>query len=432
MRNLLIRVSIRLADKIRTNQKIAENITQFLLSCCSVFPDSYIKLKIYDFFLRFNFQDKRSLSVLYKAINLSRKFCHRLIQSINNHGTIIRSIIVKKYISPAEKGVLIVSFESELMKLAALPSLEKVQKKYHIVFLPSWQPFYSMAFYLYLSKTKEPLWIMPSSARDKELCATLGSIVQPLPFQASSWVNADFYKHDNVKKNIDVIMIANFSSYKRHWKLFEILKDLPPCSKVVIAGRPLQRRTEEVLLKEAEAFGARDRFELVKNPSDEMLLDYLFRAKLFCAMSHKEGSYIAIAEALLAGTPVGMFEDAIIGSKDYINSNTGILFTNKEPLSRQIVNFLQKAGRLDPSEWARENISAQVNGDKLNDIMKQICLAKGGEWTTDLAGFYCKNFNFHYSDPDNINIFSGEYIALEYSVGLKIEQPSHIGQGIIL
>ena len=60
-------------------------------------------------------------------------------------------------------------------------------------------------------------------------------------------------------------------------------------------------------------------------------------AKIFLALSAKEGSYISIAESLFSGTPVGVYRDAVIGSKDYINEHTGTLLDSREPLAPQTV-----------------------------------------------------------------------------------------------
>jgi len=62
---------------------------------------------------------------------------------------LIRSIILKPCMSASERGVILVSFETELAKLAGLASLSELERRYAIVFLPTWQPFYSPALFAF-------------------------------------------------------------------------------------------------------------------------------------------------------------------------------------------------------------------------------------------------------------------------------------------
>lgn len=418
-------IKIKLKNYIRNQQGIIALLARLALRTDALIFDLLKKLRLYDFYLRFNPRTAKVPAVLQKAVATSAKIWNQSVAK--QPEKLIRSIILKKYVSKKEKGFLLISFESELLKLANNLHLSEIEKQYEIAFLPTWQPFFSVPLYCFLSKIKLPFWIMASSAKDANLCPSVGPLCKALPFQASSWIDSNSFPDVPEKKDIDIIMLANFMEYKRHWLLFEALRDLPKNLKVILIGQGIGLRTREVLMDEAELFGVIGRFDLIENPSNETIQRLLGQARLFCALSAKEGSNIAVAESLLAGTSVGIYVNAIIGSKDYINPSNGILFNDFEKLSVQIERFLNSSVELvRPAEiqrWARGNISAQVNNTKLNTIVRNTNLSKGCIWTQDLAPFYCKHFDFHYfGEPVN----EGEYLRIAREFLLEIDIPRRV------
>ena len=340
--------------------------------------------------------------------------------ALTSSARIIRSILLKRAVSPAERGVLLVSFEPELAKLACLASLPQLEEHYAIVFLPTWQPFYSDALFTFAARARRPFWLMPSSTADQALCADLGPLCRPMPFQASSWVSHAQYERLDAPKTIDLLMLANFNSYKRHWLLFEAARDLPDTIRIVLAGRRHGPRTVNSLLAEADAFGVRHRIAIHEDPSDGEVATLLASAKLFCALSHKEGSYIAVAEALMADTAVVMFSDAIVGSKEYIGPDTGWLLEPGRALAPQLMWCLDRVTQLHPRRWAKENVAAEVNYPRFNELMRRDALQTGEMWTTHLAGFFCRHFEFEYFDGGSEASLQGEYSTIRDRFGLDI------------
>ena len=341
----------------------------------------------------------------------------------DNRVDLVRSIVLKPAVSSRERGVLLVSFESELDKLARLTAFPELERDYEIVFLPTWQPFYSNALFHFAARARRPYCIMPSTPADRPLCSDLGSLCRSLPFQASSWVSRARSPQTRATKSIDFLMLANFSAYKRHWRLFEAMVDIPGDRRVVVAGRSLGRRTLGTLRREAAAFGVEGRVEFVENPSDEQVAQLLASAKVFCALSHKEGSYIAVAEALMSDTPVAMYSNALIGSKEYIGPETGALLDCRKRLAPQLLEFVERAETLRPAEWARAHICAELNCEKLNVLMRGANLTSGMEWTVDLSAFCCRHFEFEYAAPDAERRLTPEYAGLATRYGVTVRRP---------
>jgi glycosyltransferase involved in cell wall biosynthesis len=317
---------------------------------------------------------------------------------------------------------MVVSFEHELSKLVSLSRFGALESEYRIIFLPTWQPFYSEAMCLLDARATESYFIMPSAFSEQSLCNEFSPKCRYLPFHAASWVRYGSYESPSSEKDIDILMIANFSRYKRHWKLFEALQQMPAGLRTVVAGVPLGNRTKESLLSEARLFGIEKRIEIVERATDDELRSLLRRSKIFCAMTHKEGSYIAVAEALMAGVPVVMFENAVVGSKAYITEETGVLLAPNVPLAKQLVRALEGTRNLHAQAWAREHISAEANCTKLNSLLRQWAFEHGLEWTRDIDPFFCEHFLFRCFSQEAEEHMAGEYERIKREFGLTIER----------
>lgn len=334
-----------------------------------------------------------------------------------------RSIVIKPFVSMDEPGMLLVSFESELAKLAVLRRLPALERAYRVVFLPTWQPFYSEPLYLLEARARVPFFLMPSAFSEEDLCGAFSGNCRFLPFHAASWVSARRYAAPSIDRAIDVLMIANFSRHKRHWKLFEALRDLPPSLRVVVAGVPLSGRSAQSLMSEARLFGVEKRIRIVEKATDEELRSLLRSARMFCAMTHKEGSYIAVAEALMAGVPVAMLRSAVVGSKAYITPETGFLLDPGRPLAEGLAHALDSCDGLRPQEWATRHISAEVNSEKLNQHLRQINLAESLQWTRNIEPFFCEHFVFRYFDGTSEDRLKPDYARLQSEFGLTVRRP---------
>lgn len=143
-------------------------------------------------------------------------------------------------------------------------------------------------------------------------------------------------------------------------------------------------------------------------------------ARLFCAMSHKEGSFVAVAEALMSGTPVAMFHNAMIGTKAHINAQTGFLIEPGLPLGPQLASMLERSRGLDPADWARANISVENNVLVFNRLMQQHSACTGAAWTRDISPFHCRNFSFVYMNEADRDSSASEYELREHSFGLRL------------
>lgn len=364
-----------------------------------------------------------------KANALTKRYLSRLQQADNTE--ISRSAIIKPFVSEREPGLLLVSFEQNLETILRLRSFAQFSAQYRIIFLPTWQPFYTTAACLLAARSQEPFFIMPSAFSEEDLCQKFTPLCHFLPFHAASWVHGDFYDTPRSTKTIDILMVANFSKYKRHWKLFEALSALPPTLRVTLAGPSWEGRTRNSLLGEARLFGVEKQITIVEGASDSPSLrlkgqptirELLSKSRLFCAMSAKEGSYIAVAEALMAGTPVAMFRTAKIGTRAYINKETGFFLTKDRLLGPQLNEILQRCGSINPQAWAKRNISARANCKRLNALLRRWSEDHGLGWSNGIEPFFSRHFVFEYMDPEAEERLEPEYRRVKDQFGLSIRR----------
>jgi glycosyltransferase involved in cell wall biosynthesis len=330
-----------------------------------------------------------------------------------------RAVVAKAPVSAEERGILFVSFENELARVLESGRADALQERYLIAFLPTWQPAYSGELLELAALARAPFVVMPSSVEDVALLpGELGPHCMTVDLQASSWIpSAQFAPVAN--KDVDIVLLANFSKYKRHWKLFEALRDMRRECRVVCAGRPWGGRQRASLEAEADAFGVRHLVEFFENPSDAQVSDLLGRARLFCAMSHKEGSFVAVAEALVAGTPVAMFADATIGTKRFITRDTGFLLSRGN-LGAQLNAALEQAASLRPREWACREIVAERSIEVFNEAMRRQHAQRRLPWTRDCAGVYSRNFAFGYLQLADEALMAACYAELASDFGIDI------------
>ena len=178
-------------------------------------------------------------------------------------------------------------------------------------------------------------------------------------------------------------------------------------------------RTAAGLMAEARQYGVADRFELLESLPHREVCRVLARAKTSVVLSRQEGSCVAVTESMLANTPVALFEDAVIGSRGFINERTGRLLRHRD-LAEQLRAFIQDAARYAPREWALTNgLDCYGSTRVLNGILKEAALTADEPWTTDIA--------VHHWGPDPLLLtaqdrerLQPEYEAIRSRYGLTL------------
>jgi glycosyltransferase involved in cell wall biosynthesis len=323
------------------------------------------------------------------------------------------SLVLKPPGEDGERGVFYSSFEYNWLRIASAPGARAFFRNYYLVGASSWSPPDFASFVHLAGLSEDPAFIGISNQADLETYRIAVPVIEPLPLMACDWVNPDHYDpKPRSERDIDILMVANWLSFKRHWLLFEALRDLPKTLRVVLVGRNGQGRTEREIRAEARAFGVRQDLELHTDIGIDAVSDFQSDARVSLLFSAREGSCVAPVECFFANTPVGMMQDCHVGSRAYINDRTGVLF-RRAGLARQLASFLERADSYSPREWAMENVTCHRSSRFLNDFLATHAARRGHPWTRDIAPLCWRYVPQHVSEDDASRL---EAVAAEFPV----------------
>lgn len=297
-----------------------------------------------------------------------------------------KAAVLKPFVGEREKGVVFVSFESQWVRLLANCDVREFTRRYTLVVSPVWASPHGLVNYVLPRQVTDYVVSIISDPKDREAIPRLSGNYVMVPLLCSNWVNpACFQPAPFGRKDIDILMVANFGKYKRHHALFKALREMPRSLKVVLVGQRNGSRTREALLAEAAAYGVEDRIQLRQSLPEAELFDTMARAKISLILSQREGSCVAVVESMFAGTPVGLFAGAEVGSRQFLNPATG-RFLQQGNLAGQLMQFLADAPTFQPRRWVEANrVDCLSSSATLNAALKQAAISHGHEWTQDIA-----------------------------------------------
>ena len=112
---------------------------------------------------------------------------------------------------------------------------------------------------------------------------------------------------------------------------------------------------------------------------------------------------MVVTESLFADTPVAMLRDAHIGSRTYINKDTGILL-DYTSIRQQLMGLVERRVPFGARKWAEENISCQASLARWNSFLREEAIARGLPWTRDLVPFCWKPYTVYLNDHDRLEM----------------------------
>lgn len=271
-----------------------------------------------------------------------------------------RSIVLK---NPAlldgnivSKGILLIKFTDTFAYFCTETNNNELLKYFNIILEPSWAG-YALPEILYWSRLNGGKVLIESSEiKDFELIAGLNSILRPVSFGSSDWVDFRVFKPLGLDKIYDSIYVANFNFIKRHHVYFKALKTLKGTGyrAALVCGRWGDNKNEiEALINH---YGIKDMLDIHIGLSQAELNTLLNQSKVNLLMSLKEGSNRSIFEGLFAGVPGIILNNNIGVNKTYINQFTGMQIDEKD-LSDALLHFKEKWTDYDCNAWVTKNIS---------------------------------------------------------------------------
>lgn len=340
--------------------------------------------------------------------------------AIDSNRALTTSLLLKEPGPNGEKGVLYCSFEFNWMKLLANHDIRRFLDEYFLVGASSYSPGDHRVLASLCGLSSDPLFIGISNRTDVEQYRLFAPHIQPVPIMACDWLDADdFHPVPHRERTIDILMVAHFAHLKRHWILFEALREMRPDLRVTLIGRTCDGRDAQSLRDDAKAFGVPQELTILTNAEFDDVIRHLCNAKVSLVLTRREGSCVSVTESMFADTPVILMEAAHIGSAAYVNRHTG-RFATRANLPHVLNELIEKPGLCSPRAWAADNISARIASRKLNTILQQHCERTGQPWTRDIAPL-CWRYVPRYLDSiDKVRLRAGvERLRAQHGIVLE-------------
>lgn len=339
---------------------------------------------------------------------------------LSKPNSVRKALILKRPQANGEKGVLFVAFEDHWLRLFRHANIAKLAQDYDLILSPTWSPPHDAAFLIAAKLWPGTLYTILSNFADQDTFRKIAKNVETIPLLASSWVNPEtFAPKGPVEKEFDVVMLANFSIYKRHFALLHALRSMAPDVRVLLLGQQGEGRTRATIEAEARAFGVWDKVTIKEGLDDDAMVRAVHSAKVAVIMSNGEGSCVAVNECMFANLPFGIIEGARIGSGVYINAQTG-RFLRPGDYARDLTALIADHATFQPRKWMLENgISYQESSVKLNQSMKSFAVSAGRPWTVDLVPMQWRP-NAEYVSQADADCMASAYDSFESDYGIQL------------
>lgn len=298
-----------------------------------------------------------------------------------------RSILLKAPSADGEKGILLMTFEYNWARLlAGLPDEEFqwLDTHYDLVLSTSWSPTDYAALACAVSRVKGTVFVQSCNLQEIASIEAFHPRLRCLPTMPCDWINPLLYHPlPFEQRTTDIVMVANWGEFKRHWDLFRALAQMPSDLKVVLIGQREPGRTQETIRKLARDFGARQQLDIHESIPIHEVAAHQSRAKVSVIMSRREGCCVAAVESLFAGCALAMRDDAHVGPLAYIGPQTGRQL-RPDHMAEDLMALLKEASSLQPHAWAAENLACPVSRAKVNAMLKEESLKAGKPWIRDI------------------------------------------------
>jgi len=293
-------------------------------------------------------------------------------------------LVLKPFVSPRERGVLLVCYNDSLRRFAALYDLRQLAERYVFVLEPStWG--YEDATFLSYSGLPTDVVVESQYRPDYDYIRGIGGNMHPIALGAGDWVDPDAFRcGDSIEKKYDIVMVASWLALKRHALLFSALRSVGDrIGRVALIGYPFNGRTLEDIKAEAATHGVLDMLDIHEQIPFEKVSEILQQSKVSAMLSKREGASRALYESLFANTPVVVSRSNVGINRDHVNGQTGMLSADDE-LGSTLLWMVENAHLFTPRAWAIKNTGYRRSTERLNKTLKDLAAMRGEDWTVDI------------------------------------------------
>jgi glycosyltransferase involved in cell wall biosynthesis len=270
-------------------------------------------------------------------------------------------VLVLRSATDDQKGVVLIKYNHVFPLFARFFDLETIAKRFHLVLEPSWSGYCDLNLLAY-TRLKEPVFVQAIEPYDVRCLTSISSNLVPVPTSSNWWIDYNLIRPlPEVEKDCDVVMIAGWGSYKRHFRFFEAIAKLRRQGhrlRVLLLGYP-NGWSAETILRHAAYFGVADQIELKERVPYNDMNAQINRAKVHVLWSRHEGFNRGIIEAMLAGLPCLLRAGFNYGFRyPYINPMTGKQ-VSEASLSHELLELVRTCENYSPREWIMSHMACE-------------------------------------------------------------------------
>lgn len=326
-------------------------------------------------------------------------------------------MMVLKSPSENEKGVLHLFYSYSYPLLFKLFDAPAIAERYHLVIEPSWSGFCDLNV-LAMTALPHPVFVAALEPRDAAFLRTIAANLVPVPVAANGWVDSRvFTPLPGVAKDVDLVMVAGWAGYKRHWAFFRALSTLRRTRqpRVALVGYRLDTDVDAILA-DAKAVGVDDLIDVHERLSPDEVNLVLNRSKVNVLWSRREGVNRAIVEGMAANLPCVLRAGFNYGYHyPYINAETGCYATDND-LPDVLGRMIEAHASFSPRRYFLGHLTPQISTKTLNDSIKAVATARGEHWTRDLTVRVSALDGLAYWDPADRQRFDDDYRFLASAI----------------
>lgn len=328
------------------------------------------------------------------------------------------NILVLKSSSENEKGVIYLYYSYIYPLFLRLFDVNEIEKKYYIVIEPSWTGYCDINI-LCMTRLKNPVVVGSIEPYDSKFVNDLDKNLIAAEFSGNTWIDPrKFFPIPGAVKKYDLIYIASWGSYKRHWALFKALQKLKSegySLRVALVGYAIDLTKNDIerLARESDIFSSISIFE---NVNQETINELLNESKVNLLWSRREGVNRAIIEGMAADIPCIIRKGFNYGHNyHYVNNKTGI-FSDDRDLCKNILKMLENTEKYSPRAYIKDRMTPEFSTSVINNVLKNIAERNGEQWS---RGIVIRDSNLNgltYRDASNWDRFEPDYLYLEQHI----------------
>jgi hypothetical protein len=313
-----------------------------------------------------------------------------------------------------EKGVLILKYHYTFSHLLRFFDMGRVSAAYHLVLEPAWSGYCDLDILQYCT-VAAPVFVEAAEPRDAAFIRALGANLVAVPVASNWWVDHRVFRPlPGSRKDVDVVMVAAWATYKRHFHFFKELAQLRRMGRrlrVSLVGYPADLTLQDVA-DMAAFFQLSDQMELHDDVPQERVNELVNRARVSLIWSRREGVNRAVVESMFAGVPCILPDGFNYGHRyPHVNEQTGC-FTSEGGLMGTLGRMLREHERYSPRDWVLANMSCQRATALLEEAIGSRATALGEPWSGGLAVKTNRLSTMDYWNPADRDRFEADYAFL--------------------